>query len=64
MLICKKCKGRVFIDRAFTAENHIETFCIVCGSRKFYHDWEPSNQEAEWLLAAEKKRAATTISPF
>jgi hypothetical protein len=64
MLICKKCKGRVFVDRTFSADNHIETFCIICGSRKFYHNWGADDLEAQWLLAAEKKRAAATISPF
>jgi len=64
MLKCKRCKGKLFIDRVFTSESHIETFCIICGNRKFYHNFTQEDKEAQWLLAAEKKRAATTASPF
>lgn len=64
MLYCKKCNGRVFVDRMYNAENHIETFCIICGARKFYHNWGPDDREAQWLLETEKKRAKITVSPL
>lgn len=46
----------------YNAENHIETFCIICGARNFYHNWNPDDKEASWLLEIEKKRANLTIS--
>lgn len=33
MMTCKKCDGRVFIDRVFSQKLHIELFCIMCGKR-------------------------------
>lgn len=62
MLKCKKCKGRLFVDRAYTALNHIETFCIKCGNRNFYHNFTEEDKEAQWLLKIEQMRAATSIS--
>jgi hypothetical protein len=61
MLFCNKCSGRVFIDRQYTAVNHIETFCVLCGSRKFYHPPSDS-REGQWLLLKEKLRAKNTIA--
>jgi DNA-directed RNA polymerase subunit RPC12/RpoP len=33
MINCKKCGGRVFIDRVFSQKLHMELFCIMCGKR-------------------------------
>lgn len=30
---CKKCNGRVFVDRVFSQKLHMELFCIMCGKR-------------------------------
>lgn len=61
MLFCKKCKGRMFIDRQYTEINNIEVFCLTCGSRFFFH---PPNQtlEGQWLLKRELLRAKNTMS--
>lgn len=32
-MTCKKCNGRVFIDRVFAQNIRIELFCIMCGKR-------------------------------
>lgn len=61
MLKCKKCNGRVFIDRQYTAINHIEIFCVSCGDRQFYHPPENS-KEGKWLLQKEKLRAKATMT--
>lgn len=60
-MFCRKCNGRVFIDRQFSNIDHMETFCIMCGSRKFFH---PPSESAEgrWLLEKEKLRAKHTIT--
>ena len=33
MMTCKKCSGRVFVDRVFSQKLHMELFCILCGRR-------------------------------
>ena len=62
---CKKCGGRVFIDRMFTGkkkknesqqdseQNHIELACVMCGKR-----WtvKKENALAQWLIQLEKQR--------
>jgi hypothetical protein len=30
---CKKCNGRVFVDRVFSQKLHTELFCVMCGKR-------------------------------
>jgi len=30
---CKKCNGRVFVDRVFSQKLHMELFCVMCGKR-------------------------------
>jgi predicted nucleic acid-binding Zn-ribbon protein len=62
MLKCKKCTGKMFLDRAFSEENHLETFCIRCGTRKFYINFDKKNGEAAWLWQMEKARMSRSIS--
>lgn len=61
MLKCKRCKGRVFVDRQYTAIDHVETSCIVCGDRVFYHP-PLETSEGQWILQKEKSRAKHTIT--
>jgi hypothetical protein len=61
MIKCKKCNGRMFIDRQYTEINNLEIYCIKCGERKFFHP--PNNsQEGRWLLKREQLRAKSTMS--
>ena len=60
-MVCKRCKGKVFLDRQYTSIEHIETFCILCGDRKFYHPPRDS-MEGRWLLLREKSRAKSTTT--
>lgn len=49
----------MFVDRVYTAHNHVELFCVKCGARKFYHN---SNEaEALWIMKMESKRRAALI---
>jgi hypothetical protein len=32
-MVCKRCNGRVLVDRVFTTETHVELFCFACGKR-------------------------------
>jgi hypothetical protein len=50
----------MFIDRQFSNVDHLETFCIICGNRKFFHPVTES-QEGKWLLQKERSRAKSTI---
>jgi RNase P subunit RPR2 len=61
MLKCNKCNSRVFIDRQYTTYDHVETFCVSCGDRKFYHPAQNS-KEGRWLLQKELLMAKATIT--
>lgn len=61
-MFCKKCNGRVFVDRMFTGKskkskdsegNNIELACIMCGKR-----WTLSKENAlaKCLILQEKLR--------
>jgi hypothetical protein len=60
MIYCNRCKGRMFIDRQYSSVMHLETYCIRCGARRFYHPPSDS-REGLWLLGRENLRAKTTI---
>ena len=62
MIKCPKCNGRMFIDRAFSEYSHMETFCIRCGNRKFYHDFSKTDGESAWLWKMEMLRMKASIS--
>ncbi len=55
-MICKKCQGRVLIDRTFSEKKHLELACIMCGTR-WMLDKEKS-KFAAWLLTHEQNRAS------
>ncbi len=50
----------MFVDRQYSSQIHIETYCICCGSRKFFHPPSDS-KEGRWILNQENLRAKTTI---
>jgi hypothetical protein len=53
----------MFVDRQYTTVDHIETFCMICGSRNFYHP--PSlSSEGIWLLTQERLRAKSIMMPL
>lgn len=60
---CLKCKGKMFIDRVYNSMHHIEIFCLYCGSRRFFHPPQES-EEGLWLLKKEVLRAKATIAPL
>lgn len=61
MLACRKCNGRMFVDRQYTTVDHVEIFCISCGFRKFFHPPSES-KEGRWILLKERLRAKHTIT--
>jgi hypothetical protein len=44
---CKRCNGRVFIDRVFSQKLHMELFCVMCGKRWMIN--KETNALAKWL---------------
>lgn len=51
MLTCKKCSGRVLLDRTYSEGSHIELVCINCGE-----GWMLNKEKsvfARWLLRQE-----------
>ena len=54
MLQCKKCKGKLFIDRVHSGYDHLETFCINCGCRTMYHPPSKFGAFGLWLEQIEK----------
>jgi hypothetical protein len=61
MLKCKRCSGRVFVDRQYSNLDHIETSCITCGNRTFYHP-PSATKEGAWILQRERYKAKHTIT--
>jgi len=53
----------MMIDRVYTSLSHIEIYCFICGSRRFFHPPLESG-EGTWLLKKELERAKTTTSPL
>jgi hypothetical protein len=47
MMFCKKCNGRVFVDRVFSQKLHVELFCILCGKRWMIN--KETNALGRWL---------------
>ena len=53
MMTCKRCNGRVFIDRVFSQLTSMELFCLMCGKR-----WMISKELSalgRWLNQKEKE---------
>jgi predicted deacetylase len=51
MLNCKKCTGRVFVDRVYSQNLRIELFCIMCGKRWMV---KRDNRFASWIAKREE----------
>jgi DNA-directed RNA polymerase subunit RPC12/RpoP len=63
MIKCSKCSKTMMIDRIYNSISHLEIFCLLCGSRKFFHPPSES-EEGRWLLKKEIERAKITMSPL
>ena len=54
-MYCKKCRGRVFVDRVFSSYDHLEIFCINCGFRKMFHPPSQFGKAVQWLHQTENQ---------
>ncbi len=52
MMRCKRCSGRVFIDRVFSQKMHVELFCIRCGKRWMFD--KEKTALGRWIHQREK----------
>ena len=50
---CRKCTGRVLLDRVFTENKNFEVYCIMCGDRKFI---DKGSELGTWLSKQEQLR--------
>lgn len=50
---CRKCNGRVFLDRIFTENKNFETSCLLCGDRRFI---DKGSEFGQWLTKMESLR--------
>ena len=50
---CKKCKGRVFVDRVYSQNLRVELFCIMCGKRWMIK--KETNRFAQWVAKNEER---------
>lgn len=50
---CKRCNGRVFLDRVFTDNKNFETSCLICGDREFI---PKDSEKGLWLTKQEQLR--------
>ena len=49
---CKRCKGRVFVDRVYSQNLRVEFFCIMCGKRWMVK--KETNRFAQWVAKKEE----------
>lgn len=52
MMTCKKCGGRVFVDRVFSQKLHMELYCIMCGKRSMVN--KETSLFGRWLDKTEE----------
>jgi len=50
---CRKCSGRVCVDRTFTEGRRLELACLLCGKRTFVNQEE--NIFGIWLAKRERE---------
>lgn len=55
---CKRCGGRVFLDRIFTENKNFETSCILCGDRQYINK---DTELGQWLTRQEAARMAAGV---
>jgi hypothetical protein len=51
---CKKCRGRVFVDRLLSEKSHVELSCLLCGKRWMIP--KDKNPLARFVAARERYR--------
>lgn len=55
---CRKCSGRVFLDRVFSDNKNYEIYCLPCGDRRYI---KKESEFGVWLSQMERKRLLAVI---
>ena len=50
-MICKKCRGRMCIDRTFSSNKMLDLYCMRCGKRVFVN--KEDSAFGRWLSKRE-----------
>lgn len=57
---CRRCEGRMFLDRVFSDNKNFEMYCLLCGDRKFIGKATPVGQEIDRLERGRKAKGSLT----
>lgn len=53
-MICKRCGGKVLVDRSLCEDIHVELYCIICGKRWSLRHPKNHGAFALWVQKKEK----------
>jgi hypothetical protein len=59
-MTCKKCGGRMFLERMFSENKNFETSCLVCGARNFI---DKGSKLGQWLDKKEQAFRRAAVLP-
>lgn len=54
-MLCKKCSGKVMVDRTLGSDIHIELYCLRCGKRWSLRYPEKYGGFGKWIMRREKE---------
>ena len=52
-MFCKKCNGKVMVDRTLSSDIHIELYCLRCGKRWSLRHPEKYGGFGVWIINQE-----------
>jgi hypothetical protein len=55
---CRKCNGRMFLDRVFSDNKSYEIYCVLCGDRRFI---DKVTEFGSWLTKMETARMVAGV---
>lgn len=64
MIKCKKCSGKMLVDRVFLSADHLELYCFSCGKREMYPHPYNHGKKITWIMNLEKERAKKSGNPL
>lgn len=57
MIKCIKCSGKMFVDRVYLSNDHLELYCFTCGKREMYPHPDSKGKKIKWIMDLERARA-------
>jgi len=64
MIKCRKCSGRMLVDRVFLSHDHLELYCFSCGRREIYPHPDRHGKKIKWIMNQERMRARANGNPI